>query len=105
MIEDLNPKQFKDYLDNNTAILVDVREQGEIDICKIDGSISMPMSKGPEQYDELNPSDNVAIYCHHGMRSLQIAEFLESKGYESLFNLQGGIDAWSREIDPSVDTY
>jgi rhodanese-related sulfurtransferase len=94
MIDDLNPKEFQNYLSNNDTVLIDVREKWELDLCKID-----------ESFSDLNPDDTIAVYCHHGMRSMQVANFLISKDFQSLVNLQGGIDAWSREIDPSVDRY
>jgi rhodanese-related sulfurtransferase len=105
MIDDLTPKEFQNYLSNNDTVLVDVREKWELDLCKIEGAIHCPMSTIAELFSNLNLDDNIAVYCHHGMRSLQVANFLVSKDFQSLVNLQGGIDAWSREIDPSVDRY
>ena len=105
MIDDLNPKEFQNYLSNNDTVLIDVREKWELDLCKIEGAIHCPMSTIAESFSDLNPDDTIALYCHHGMRSMQVANFLISKDFQSLVNLQGGIDAWSREIDPSVDRY
>ncbi|MFT7466721.1 MAG: rhodanese-related sulfurtransferase [Brevundimonas sp.] len=105
MIDDLTPKEFQNYLSNNATVLVDVREKWELDLCKIEGAIHCPMSTIAESFSDLNPDDNIAVYCHHGMRSMQVANFLVSKDFQSLVNLQGGIDAWSREIDPSVGRY
>ena len=105
MIDDLIPKEFKNYLAENEVDLVDVREKWEIDICKITGAINNPMSQIAETFIELNPDHSLAIYCHHGMRSMQVANFLLSKGFQSIVNLQGGIDAWSREIDTSQERY
>jgi len=65
----------------------------------------MPMSSITEKFSDLDPSLSYSIYCHHGMRSMQVANFLLSKGFQSLFNLRGGIDAWSKEIDNSVERY
>jgi len=105
MIKDLISKEFQNYLRNNDTVLVDVREKWELDLCKIEGAIHCPMSTIAESFSDLNPDNNIAVYCHHGMRSMQVANFLMSKGFQSLVNLQGGIDAWSREIDPSVERY
>jgi len=105
MIEDLSPHEFQDSLNDEGNILIDVREKSELDICKIDGAINMPMSSITETFSGLDPSLNYSIYCHHGMRSMQVANFLLSKGFQFLFNLRGGIDAWSREIDNSVSRY
>ena len=105
MLEDLNPQEFQDNLTKDGNTIIDVREKWELDICKIEGAVNMPMSSITETYSELDPELSYSIYCHHGMRSMQVANFLLSKGFQSLFNLQGGIDAWSREIDDSVERY
>ena len=105
MLEDLNPKEFQDNLTKDGSTIIDVREKWELDICKIEGAVNMPMSSITETFSELDPELSYSIYCHHGMRSMQVANFLLSKGFQSLFNLQGGIDAWSREIDDTVERY
>ena len=105
MIKDLGPKEFQKNLTIENNILIDVREKDELEICKIDGAINMPMSSIMETFSELDPKLSYSLYCHHGMRSMQVANFLLSKGFKCLFNLQGGIDAWSREIDSSVERY
>jgi rhodanese-related sulfurtransferase len=105
MIEDLSPKQLYKKLTEDEVILIDVREKWELDICKIDGAVNMPLSSIIETYSNLDPQLNYALYCHHGVRSMQVANFLFSNGYNSLINLQGGIDAWSREVDNSIERY
>lgn len=105
MIKDLGPKEFQTNLTTENNILIDVREKDELEICKIDGAINMPMSSIMETFSKLDPELSYSLYCHHGMRSMQVANFLLSKGFKSLFNLKGGIDAWSREIDSSVERY
>ena len=105
MIEDLSPKEFHQALNEDEVILIDVREKWEFDICKIDGAVNLPMSTITETYSDLDPSLNYSLYCHHGVRSMQVANFLLSNGFNTLFNLRGGIDAWSKEIDDSVERY
>ena len=105
MIEDLSPHEFQQSLNDERNILIDLREKWELDICKIDGTTNMPMSSITETFTDLDPSLRYSIYCHHGMRSMQVANFLLSKGFQSLLNLRGGIDAWSKEIDNSVERY
>ena len=105
MIKDLSPKEFQKNLTLENNILIDVREEDELEICKIDGAINMPMSSIMETFSELDSKSSYSLYCHHGMRSMQVANFLLSNGFTSLFNLQGGIDAWSREIDDSIQRY
>jgi rhodanese-related sulfurtransferase len=63
------------------------------------------MNEVPGRLSELDPTQPVLSLCHHGMRSLQVAHFLERQGFEQVFNIAGGIDAWSREVDASVPLY
>ena len=105
MIQDLTPKEFRDYLVDDEVTLVDVREQWEFDICQIKGAILIPMGEITENYVNLNKNKKIALYCHSGIRSMHVADFLLSKGFQSLANLQGGIDAWAQEIDTTVERY
>lgn len=86
-------------------VLLDVREPLEIATAKIEGSVSIPMHEIPARSEELDDEAPIVCVCHHGMRSAQVAMFLESRGFTKVFNLQGGIDAWSRQVDPKVPTY
>ena len=105
MIQDLTPKEFRDCLVDDEVTLVDVREQWEFDICQIKGAILIPMGEITENYVNLNKNKKIALYCHSGIRSMHVADFLLSKGFQSLANLQGGIDAWAQEIDTTVERY
>ena len=105
MIKDLTPKQFKDYLLDDEVILVDVREQWEFDICQIKGAILIPMGEIAISYENLDKDSKIALYCHSGIRSMHVADFLLSKDFDSVANLQGGIDAWAQEIDTRVERY
>ena len=105
MIQDLTPKEFRDCLVDDEVTLVDVREQWEFDICQIKGAILIPMGEIAENYVNLNKNKKIALYCHSGIRSMHVADFLLSKGFQSLANLQGGIDAWAQEIDTTVERY
>ncbi|MGF6600052.1 rhodanese-related sulfurtransferase [Paraburkholderia sp. GAS448] len=86
-------------------VLLDVREPWEIATAQIAGSVSIPMREIPARSEELDDDAEIVCVCHHGARSAQVAMFLESRGHAKVFNLQGGIDAWSRQVDPSVPTY
>ena len=105
MIKDLTPKEFKDYLLDNEVILVDVREQWEFDICQIKGAILIPFGEIAISYENLDKDSKIALYCHSGIRSMHVADFLLSKDFDSVANLQGGIDAWAQEIDTTVERY
>ena len=105
MIQNLTPKEFQDYLLDDEVTLVDVREQWEFDICQIKGAILMPLGEIAMTYVNLNKDSKIALYCHSGIRSMHVADFLLSKVFQSLANLQGGIDAWAQEIDTTVERY
>ncbi len=85
--------------------LLDVREPWEFQLARIDGSELMPMRDIPNEVDALDRSHPTVVICHHGTRSLQVVAFLERMGFQNLHNLQGGIDAWSREVDTRVPLY
>ncbi|MFY7863657.1 rhodanese-like domain-containing protein [Roseateles sp.] len=90
-------------------LLLDVREPWEAQLAsiRIDGmpSLLMPMGQVPARFEELEPTQPIVCYCHHGVRSLQVVAFLQRAGFESVYNLAGGIDAWSLEADPAVPRY
>lgn len=85
--------------------LLDVREAWELNICALPGALHIPMGQVPARTEELDPKQELVVICHHGVRSLRVAHFLESRGFSKLYNLQGGVDAWAREIDPAMRKY
>ena len=88
----------------NPPTLVDVREEGEAAICAIDGSTLIPMSELPQRLQEIARDRPVALYCHHGMRSMMAGQWLARNGYDAL-SLAGGIDRWAVEVDPEMNRY
>ena len=86
-------------------LLLDVRERDEHAICRLPDSLLIPMSELPARYDELDPDVETIVYCHHGIRSAHVIAHLMGRGFERLVNLRGGIDAWSRDVDPAVPRY
>ena len=99
--------ELSQLLKNETErpVLVDVREPWEWNLARIEGAAHIPMQQIPARFDELDPAHPTVVYCHHGMRSLQVVAFLQRAGFSRLHNLAGGINAWSQEIDPTVPTY
>lgn len=85
--------------------VVDVREVWEHEICRIPGSISMPLSNFAKHVADLDPAQPIYLYCHHGARSLQAAMWMRKNGFARAASVKGGIDAWAREIDPSTPRY
>ena len=107
-MEHLTPAQLKGWLDDagrEQPVLLDVREPWEVQICAIPNSLHVPMREVPARAAELDPTRPVVAICHHGARSMQVGLFLEKNGCTKVHNLTGGVDAWSRTIDPSMPVY
>jgi len=86
-------------------VLVDVREPHEFEIARIPGARLIPLGSLPARVSELDTSRTVVLQCHHGQRSMRALEFLHQAGFRKLKNLRGGIEAWSRHVDPGVPRY
>ena len=86
-------------------LLLDVREPWEYEKARIEGAELVPMREVPARLEEIDPGRDIVAICHHGGRSLQVAMFLEKNGYNNVHNLAGGVDAWSRTVDPAVPLY
>ena len=85
--------------------LLDIREEEELAISSIEGAVHIPMNTLPESLDRLTSDHPIVVMCHVGGRSAQVCAWLNSNGFENAVNLEGGISAWSEEIDPSIPTY
>lgn len=86
-------------------MLLDVRERWEWETARIAGAQHIPMREVPARLAEIDRNRDVVAVCHHGGRSQQVAMFLEKSGFAKVHNLQGGVDGWSRSVDPSVPLY
>ena len=86
-------------------LLLDVREKWEFDTCHIAGSKHVPMNMVPARLGELDPDTEIVCVCHHGVRSMHVASYLERNGFGKVTNLSGGIDAWADQVDPSMPQY
>jgi len=86
--------------------LIDVREPAEHAICHIEGATLIPMQYIPMRLNELdNPAARIVVFCHHGVRSLSVVDWLRRQGVENCQSMAGGIDLWSLRIDPEVPRY
>ena len=86
-------------------LLLDVREPWEFQTCHLDGATPMPMRTVPARLAELDADRPVVCICHHGARSMQVANFLEQNGFAEVINLTGGVHAWALQVDNSMPTY
>jgi rhodanese-related sulfurtransferase len=106
---ELSPQELRSRQEKGEKILViDVREPEEVAVARIDDSRLMPMQSIPAQLQSLEAladENTLAVLCHHGVRSLNVAVWLRQRGVENCFSVTGGIDRWSREIDPTVPRY
>ncbi len=91
--------------DAATVVLLDVREDAELSLAAIDGAVHIPMGQIPARIGELDPEQTIVVMCHSGGRSAQVATYLNQQGFASVFNLDGGIQAWSRSVDSTIPEY
>ncbi|MEO8345170.1 MAG: rhodanese-like domain-containing protein [Betaproteobacteria bacterium] len=86
-------------------VIVDVREPWEVEFCRIEGAVSIPLGQIPTRHGELPADRDLVLVCHHGGRSQQAAMWLERNGRAGVHNLRGGVEAWSLEVDPAMPRY
>ncbi|MEY2860661.1 MAG: hypothetical protein RLZ68_614 [Pseudomonadota bacterium] len=113
MIAQVRPKDLPTWLEaarqHGVPVVLDVREPHELQTASITANgfnlVAVPMGVVPPRLAELDPQQPIACLCHHGGRSMQVAAFLESRGFAHVANIAGGINAWSAEVDPTVPRY
>jgi adenylyltransferase/sulfurtransferase len=105
-IPEMSPHELRRWTEaGETFDLIDVREPFEYEIARIDGSKLIPLGEITERLDELERERPIVVHCHSGMRSAQAVRLLQQRGFTKVYNLEGGIDAWSDQIDPDVPKY
>ena len=87
------------------VVLLDVRDPWEFEICRLDGSVNIPMDDITERSSELDPETRTCVICHFGMRSQQVGYYLEGSGFKDIVNLEGGLDAWAERVDQDMPRY
>jgi rhodanese-related sulfurtransferase len=103
---EISPREVKELLARDDKVLfVDVREQWEYDTAHLEGSVLIPLREIPGNLARLENADEIVIFCHHGMRSLDAAAWLRSQGVAGARSMAGGIERWSTEIDPKIPRY
>lgn len=101
----MKPQELNAALERGEKItIVDVRERSEFAIANIGGTL-IPLGELTQRYEELTRDADIVCICHHGIRSSHAVNFLKTMGFERVFNLSGGIDRWSVEVDASVPRY
>jgi len=86
-------------------MVLDVREARELDVCRLEGALHIPLAEIRARTDDLPTDQLLVVICHHGVRSQMVVDFLRSAGFDNAVNLDGGIDAWACDVDPSMPRY
>lgn len=105
---ELSPSEFRARWPDHAAadvVLLDVREHEELAAARLADVLHIPMREVPIHLTSIPNDRPIVVMCHSGVRSRYVAEYLAGQGFECVFNLTGGIDAWSREVDPGVPRY
>jgi rhodanese-related sulfurtransferase len=105
MTIEITPEEAKQKLVQGEAILLDVREPWEVETASVAGATLIPMGEIQARQQELDPEKNVLVLCHHGVRSLKVTNWLREHGFAKAQSVRGGIDAWSKQVDPKVPVY
>ena len=104
-ITPLNLQQWLGDAQRPQPLMLDVREPWEYQTCHIEGSTLAPMRTIPARLQDFDPASDIVVICHHGARSFQVGLFLEQNGFAKLYNLQGGVNAWADQVEPTMPRY
>jgi rhodanese-related sulfurtransferase len=108
-VPELSPSEFAsrwpNYASGADVVLLDVREHDELSVAAVEGAQHIPMREVPARLAELDKAATLVVMCHSGRRSALVTDYLRGVGFDRAFNLRGGIDAWSTEVDSRVPRY
>ncbi len=105
-MDQITPQELKTRLDrNDRPFLLDVRQDWETRLCRLENAVHIPIEEIEVRTGELNPEDEIVVYCHQGVRSAAVGEYLRQLGFKNVKNLAGGLDSWARIVDPSMRRY
>jgi len=104
-VQELSPAEAASRQAGGELLLLDVREPHEWELCHIAGAAPAPLSRFLDHLPHLDPARPTVVYCHTGIRSVYAAAFLQQQGFQKVYSLAGGIDAWSTQVDPAVGRY
>jgi rhodanese-related sulfurtransferase len=106
MPEEISVQELRSRLDQrHPVVLLDVREEWETRLCRLEHSMHIPIEEIEFRTAELDPGDEIVVYCHHGVRSAAVAGYLRRLGFSRAVNLAGGLDLWARAVDPTMRRY
>ena len=99
--QELNERLAKD----DRPLLLDVRQDWETKLCRLEHAVHIPIEEIEFRAEELDPQVETVVYCHQGVRSAAVAEYLRTLGFRDVKNLMGGLELWARAVDPSMRRY
>jgi len=103
---EMTAQELKTRLDRGQPpVLLDVRQDWETKLCRLANAIHIPIEEIELRTEELDPQSEIVVYCHQGVRSAAVAEYLRGLGFADVKNLAGGLDFWARTVDPSMRRY
>lgn len=108
MVTNLSAAELQAWLADPARLaplLLDVREAWEHEFCALENSQLLPLAQLPAGATTLDHDRALVCICHHGMRSMRAAAYLAQQGFENVYNLAGGVDAWAKQVDPAMPTY
>jgi adenylyltransferase/sulfurtransferase len=105
-MSEISPHELKARLERNEPpLLLDVRQDWETKLCRLPNAVHIPIEEIELRVEELDAQDSIVVYCHQGVRSAAVAEYLRSLGFRDVKNLSGGVDLWARTVDPGMRRY
>ncbi|MDD5543679.1 MAG: rhodanese-like domain-containing protein [Acidobacteriia bacterium] len=105
-IREIEPEEVRRLQEaGKSFVFLDVREPWEVSLVHLEGALSIPLGNLYAAREQLNPEDEIVVFCHRGIRSQLACQHLSAQGFKSVYNLSGGIDAWAARLDPTLARY
>jgi rhodanese-related sulfurtransferase len=105
-MDEIAPAELKARLERREpVVLLDVRQEWELRLCRLDGALHIPIEEIEYRTEELDPEAEIVVFCHQGIRSAAVAQYLRQLGFGRVRNLAGGLDLWARTVDPAMPRY
>ncbi|OLB03307.1 MAG: sulfurtransferase [Candidatus Rokuibacteriota bacterium] len=105
-MDSITPQELKARLSlRDRPLLLDVRQDWETRLCRLENSVHIPIEEIELRTEELDPGTETVVYCHQGVRSAAVADYLRRLGFKNVKNLDGGLDHWARTVDPAMRRY
>ncbi len=105
-MDEISPQDLKSRFERGQRpVLLDVRQDWETKLCRLENAMHIPLEEIEFRTEELNPDDEIVVYCHQGVRSAAVATYLREQGFTKAVNLAGGLDLWARTVEPTMRRY